>query len=247
MKYIQSILAIIGIFSFIVLNLGNKTTVANSELDLTKIASILQDENIFITEWSLYARENMENLRTLEDVNTYIEVLKKQYPNWYWTSTSSEQHQETVAVLKRNAQKETIKILSTPTKQQVQTYVIYEVKGNGWKSELEKDLNHLLVSRTSDIFHKNSTIFSCLKGEFNDKIEESLSEEISHLLAVFHAKEVEGLKEQNFISTSAYSTMFDNPVETNGKDMNLQIGIRNQGLGEKTTLVVGTPIITIEY
>ena len=29
--------------------------------------------------------------------------------------------------------------------------------------------------------------------------------------------------------------------------MNLQIGLRYQELGEKTTLVVGTPILTIEY
>ena len=31
------------------------------------------------------------------------------------------------------------------------------------------------------------------------------------------------------------------------KNMNLQIGIRSEGLGAKTTIVVGTPIITIEY
>ena len=29
--------------------------------------------------------------------------------------------------------------------------------------------------------------------------------------------------------------------------MNLQLGVRKQGLGAKTTIVVGTPIITIEY
>ena len=29
--------------------------------------------------------------------------------------------------------------------------------------------------------------------------------------------------------------------------MNLQLGLRKQGMGGKTTLVVGTPIITIEY
>ena len=70
---------------------------------------------------------------------------------------------------------------------------------------------------------------------------------MKHLLAVFKAKEVEALKEDAFISSSAYSTMFSESVEAGEKEMNVQLGIRNQGMGGKTTIVVGTPIITIEY
>lgn len=247
MRYLKLILAIVGIFGFIVLNFGNKTIVAKSELDLMKLASILQDEDILIIEWSLHAREKMENLQTADAVKKYTKELEASLPDWQWTTNSSAKHLETMAVLDTEEQTETLKIVSTPINKKVQTYVIYEVKGSSWKAESEKKISSLLNSRISDIFHENTTIFSCLKGEFNDRIDETLPEEINHLLAAFHAKEIEALNEENFISASAHSTLFGNVLQTNGKDMNLQIGIRNQGLGEKTTVVVGTPIITIEY
>ncbi|MBY0123218.1 YwmB family TATA-box binding protein [Bacillus sp. S/N-304-OC-R1] len=247
MRYLKIFLVIVGTFGFIVLNFGNKTTVAKSELDLTKLASILQDEDILIIEWSLHAREKMENLQSADDVKKFTNELRTLFPDWEWTTNSSAKHSETMAVLDTDAQKETIKIVSTPINRNVQTYVIYEVKGNSWKAESEKKITSLLGSRISDIFHENTTIFSCLKGEFSDKIDKTLPEEINHLLAVFRAKEIEALNEDNFISASAYSTLFGNVLKTNSEDMNLQIGIRNHGLGEKTTVVVGTPIITIEY
>ena len=67
----------------------------------------------------------------------------------------------------------------------------------------------------------------CIKGEFNDKIDKTLPLEMKHLLAVFKAKEVEALKEDAFISSSAYSTMFSESVEAGEKEMNVQLGIRS--------------------
>lgn len=238
---------VIGILSMFVLNTGYQSTEAKTELDLTKLAAILQDEFIMINEWSLHTREKTENLQSLKEVTHFTHQLKKQYPHWSWTEKTSGSHMETVAVHKSNTHKETIKILSTPTKGGYQTYVIYEVNGHKWDDSLEKEISQLVQGRISDIFRENTTIFSCLKGEFNGKIDKTLPEELNRLQAAFHAEKIEALSEQQFISMSAYSTMFDQTVETNGKNMNLQIGIRDQGLGGKTTVVVGTPILTIEY
>ncbi|MED3549397.1 YwmB family TATA-box binding protein [Cytobacillus praedii] len=246
MKKTKKIFAIVVLIGFMLVNLGNKTTVADGELDLLKIASVLQDENILISEWSLHAREKMEMLDEAE-IKKYTEELQQQFPNWEWSVQSSVGHSEAVAVLKHESKTETIKILSTPIKDQYQTYVIYEVKGQGWNQKVEENLPNRIADRITDIFRGNATTFSCIKGEFNDKIDKTLPLEIKHLLAVFKAKEVEALKEDAFISSSAYSTMFSESVEAGEKEMNVQLGIRNQGMGGKTTIVVGTPIITIEY
>ncbi|MED3571264.1 YwmB family TATA-box binding protein [Cytobacillus praedii] len=246
MKKTKKIFAIVVLIGFMLVNLGNKTTVADGELDLLKIASVLQDENILISEWSLHAREKMEMLDEAE-IKEYTKELQQQFPNWEWSVQSSVGHSEAVAVLKHGNKTETIKILSTPIKDQYQTYVIYEVKGQGWNQKVQKNLPKRIADRITDIFRGNATTFSCIKGEFNDKIDKTLPLEIKHLLAVFKAKEVEALKEDAFISSSAYSTMFSESVEAGEKEMNVQLGIRNQGMGGKTTIVVGTPIITIEY
>ncbi|MEW8972031.1 MAG: YwmB family TATA-box binding protein, partial [Mesobacillus sp.] len=66
-------------------------------------------------------------------------------------------------------------------------------------------------------------------------------------LKAFQAEEVEGAEEESFISTSAVSPLFDKSL-SNDHEMNMQLGLRKTDrLGAKTTLVVGTPIITIEY
>lgn len=247
MKKTKKILIIVVFIGFILANVGNKTTVADGELDLLKIASALQDENILITEWSLHAREKMEMLDKVEKIKDYTEELKQRFPDWEWSVQASEGHLEAVAVLNHGSETETIKILSTPIKDQFQTYVIYEAKGQGWDQKVEQTLSKRMANRITDIFRGNATTFSCIKGEFNDKMDRTLPLEIKRLLTVFKAKEVEALKEDAFISSSAYSTMFSESVEAGKEEMNLQLGIRNQGMGGKTTIVVGTPIITIEY
>ncbi|URM33318.1 hypothetical protein LLY41_02185 [Cytobacillus firmus] len=50
-------LSIIAIIGFMMINIGNKTTVAKGELDLLTMASVLQGENILIKDWTLHARE----------------------------------------------------------------------------------------------------------------------------------------------------------------------------------------------
>ena len=75
----------------------------------------------------------------------------------------------------------------------------------------------------------------------------SVSEHVNHLLQAFQAQEIESLQEDSFISTTAYSPLFGETIQTMTDEMNLQLGVRKQGLGAKTTIVVGTPIITVEY
>jgi hypothetical protein len=99
-------------------------------------------------------------------------------------------------------------------------------------------------NRLSNIFRGNPTIFSGMKGSISDKMDKAVPTIASDLMEIFDAKEIEALKEDNFMSVSANSPMFSDSI---GRDMNLQIGIRSEGLGGKTTIVVGTPIITIEY
>jgi TATA-box binding len=75
----------------------------------------------------------------------------------------------------------------------------------------------------------------------------SVSEYVKPLLQAFQAQEIESLKEDSFISTTAYSPLFGETIQTMTDEINLQLGVRKQGLGGKTTIVVGTPIITVEY
>ncbi|AIE61535.1 YwmB family TATA-box binding protein [Bacillus methanolicus] len=242
-KKITIFLSFFGIIGFILLQAGNKTTVANGLQDLSAMAKILQAKNIMINEWSLYAREKMDV--SLQEETA--EKLMEQFSDWEWSTSSDAKHKEFTAISPSSMFQEKIRIVSSPENLQAPAYVIYEVKGPRWGIDAEAFLKNQFPERLTDIFRGNATIFSCIKGEFNDNIEKALPNNVKNLLHAFNGKEIEALKEDRFISLSAYSPLFTTSIKKNQDRLNLQIAVRNEGLGGKTTVVVGTPIITIEY
>jgi hypothetical protein len=243
-KHIDKIV-IIGIISFILLQFGNGSTNAQNTNDLITLASVIQGEEIEVNEWSIHAREKITSDKDIENV---VIALKKQFPEWKWTHTSDQQHWATTAIsTEPSLFKEKITIVSTPTKQLNQAYIIYEVQGKTWTDQTERFLKQEMTKRISDIFRGNPTIFSCITAELDGKMESTLSSSINGMLKAFKADEIESIRENSFISVSATSPLFAESLETHHDNMNLQLAVRTQGLGSKTTLVVGTPIITIEY
>lgn len=246
MKKILSALIISAIIVFFMFT--TNTSQANEEKDLLTLVSVLHDENIPIIGWSLHAREKVDSFQSEEEIEKYIKVLKEKFPNWNWKVHSDTDQWEVIATKESSGKtEEKIQILSTHTKTNPQTYILYEAKGENFNKENEQFIREELTGTLSDIFRGNTTIFSCITGEFNGKINSSLPLIVNNLLKAFQAKEIESIREQGFISTTAHSPLFAEDLTNKNKDMNLQIGMRNHGLGAKTTLVVGTPIITIEY
>jgi hypothetical protein len=226
---------------------GEKLAQAKENQDLLQLVTVLQGENIDINGWSLHAREKLPT-KQLDDVQQHVQTLKKKFPDWTWKmSTDSDKWEATASTASSQGIQESIQILSTLTNKNPQTYIIYEAQGENFTQETEQFIKEELDGTLSDIFRGNTTIFSCIKGEFNDKMNKTLPITVNRLLDLFQAKEIESINEKDFISTSAYSPLFADGLTSNENDLNLQLGIRTQGLGAKTTLVVGTPIITIEY
>lgn len=219
---------------------------AKEKADLLEIISVLKDEEVHITEWSLYAREKIENLQSLKDVKEYANYLKEKFPNWQWIVNEDSSHWELAGTNPSKEHKEYIKLLASTTNTP-QTYMIYELKGSHFNKKSEYFIKEQWNATVFDIFRGNATIFSCIKGEFSDNINTTLPSSMNRLISLFQAEKIESLEEKDFVSTSAYSPLFADSIKNNDKEMNVQIGIRSEGLGARTTLVVGTPIITIEY
>ena len=95
------------------------------------------------------------------------------------------------------------------------------------------------------MFEENPSIFSCVKGSINDNIDSVFASETDRLLNLFKAKEVEGVREENFSSISAHSSSFTQTIAN--EEINVQVGLRRDGLGSQDKFVIGTPIITFEY
>lgn len=242
-----AVITVVVIMGVLFVHAGEKLANTKNKHDLLSIVTVLKGENIDINEWSLHAREKLE-ADSPEEIQNYVQQLQSIFPNWTWElSSDSEKWEAKASQISNQGMEESIQILSTLTDHNPQTYIIYEIRGKNFTQETEQFINEDLNELLSDIFRENTTIFTCVKGEINDKMNTSLPFTVNQLLEKFEAEEIESLIEEDFISTSAYSPLFSNGLMTKNQDMNLQLGIRTTGLGAKTTLVVGTPIITIEY
>ncbi|MFD2446752.1 YwmB family TATA-box binding protein [Bacillus sp. CGMCC 1.16607] len=254
MNRIVTLLSIIGIVGFVFLQFGNQSIVASNREsghnELMTIASVLEEEKVDIQEWMIHSREHLTSFSKIEEVIQLQTKLMKEFPNWDWSIHQNNDKWEAIATTKTsNAYKETIKMMATLTNNQLHSYIIYEVKGTKWNQKTEDFFHEKWISRITAIFRGNPTNFSCMKADISDKIDSSLtlSETVNNWLEAFNAKEIESLHESAFVSISASSNLFAEKLQTKHDDMNLQLAIRSNGLGAKTTLVVGTPIITIEY
>ena len=248
-KKIAFILTVLVMIGFSSLFIGNKTSVASGELDLEKMVSVFKNENILLKDWSLYARENAVNLKNEVEVRKYVRKLQQKFPDWKWSELNTSQKWEVTAVSPTsNNHQETLQILYTRTNGPAYTYIVYRVSGKQWTKQTKSFFaSDQYKNRLTDIFLGEPTIFSSIRGTINDKMDTVLSETAKNLMKRFKAKEVEALNEKDFISVSAYSPLFKESIRTKNDNMNVQIGLRQEGLGAGTTVVVGTPIITIEY
>ena len=213
--------------------------------DLAKIGSILQAENILLKDWSFYAREQLTGFTSEKEVLEYADRLQREFPGWDWSVDNTSQKWEITAVSPTSQHhNEMLQIMATHTKQPIKAYIVYRVSGKEWNKSSETFFStDEFKNKLSGIFRGKPTIFSCMKGIVGDKIDTSLTKRVNQLLTGFNAREIESLKEETFMSVSAASPKFRNSIEK----INLQIGARSEGLGGGTTIIVGTPIITIEY
>lgn len=243
MKKRESILWVIIVVLGFTFMIGNIKTVANEELDLYKLVAIFQEEQMEKIEWSLYAREQVQAIQTFEDFQQYKQNVEEIIGSIHWEQEQDHEHIKAVGTF---GKKEKIQLTATHKNGQLQTYIIYEVNGSSWTKESKVAIGKFR-EKAQQLFHGKATYFSCIKGEFSDKMDKVLSKRAKSVLKTLKANEVESLKEETFISISAFSPLFSQQIETKNGKLNLQIALRSEGLGASTTLVVGTPIITIEY
>ncbi|HET6871424.1 MAG TPA: YwmB family TATA-box binding protein [Sporolactobacillaceae bacterium] len=216
---------------------------------LPQIVHVLQHEKVKIKDWSIYAREAHTQTVSLEQVKKQADHLKVHYPEFNW-STKTEKMDvrfEGVKTNKRLGTSEKITLLAYPRKNAYQTYLIYVVSGTKWDEKTWKDQLSSTVQDQINQFitDNNGKIFSCASGDFGDKMDVVLSKKSERILKDLKAKPIEADQEKTFMSISAYTELWKETIQTDKKRMNVQLGLRT--VDHRTTVTLGTPIITSEY
>jgi hypothetical protein len=246
-------LILILVICFVGIILGNERSRAQLpdefSTEILDIAQVFQQEKINIKEWKLYGRSNVYKIRDLVAFQKEVNGLKQKMGHLNWNVEVEENLWKAVGTYYNDhlKQEETLQLITTHTKTAQSSYLLYEVTGYGWEETSANEIIENFHFNLTKISHENNEIFSCMIGDYSDIMEDGLQNKKNILLDSFSAQVIEELKEDTFVSVSAYNEMWNNILPTHQGKMNLQIGLRKQGMGDKTTVIVGTPIVTVEY
>jgi hypothetical protein len=237
-------IAILAFTMFIIITLvSNHIGATGIDSNISRLADGMKQQGIQIDEWSLYAKKNVDR----KSINE-VKQMAGQYRGFKWTFEEDGEVFKAIGYFENKKEKitEKLQILTTLTNDYSQSYILYSVKGVGEHSSWKR-ADEYFGKRSFDIFQENVISFACMSGVIDDKINLSLVQKSKQLLKEFQASPVENLQEQDFLSVSAKTPLWEDFIPTNNNEMNIQIALRTDGMGDKTTVVIGTPIITSEY
>lgn len=223
--------------------------------ELKSILNVMDKHEIEVTEWTLYTREHLNHWTEPSGYFDEFMALQEKTTSFDWESHLTKQRNGQLRAVATQAHPnkgvvETLTYIVFPHNEEHHSYLIYEVEGtkkvteNDWQS-----LSPILSSRMNDLFQQDSKIFTCVTGNASDKLNLGLYEKAEILVNEFSGQKIEQLKEETFISVSAYTNVWNDAITTaNDQNMNLQVAIREkERLGGARTVTIGTPIITTEY
>ena len=212
---------------------------------------VQNNEDMKLNEWRIRLRDErvQAKVSTIEDFMDQVASFERL--DWENTSLSTEgsEWKAHFTYVGPNGLTESLQFFAYPTPNQSRSthLVTYEVFGTN-ESVIESNIvDELVEERIHELQMDRPTTYVQIQAKDRSSstdIEKRAKAWIQHL----GAETVEALKEEWFVSYSAYNPDWTPYIETNGTRMNIQVAVRgNQGMGAGTTVTIGTPIITTEY
>lgn len=231
----------------ILLSLYSKSKVSSqsSDNELLKLIEIAHKEKININSWKMYIMKPVEDVDSEKELKNQIEKIKTSEEGYTWDNKPDEnkEHHFTAVGYKQIESKDIgirVKVNALPVGNKYRIYHSYEIIGNDWSKDIWK---YIYTNFNNEIHGQN--VFYTLKGTLKNSLDFRKQGDL--LLRKLSGIFVEGMIEDNFISLSAYTELWDSYILVeNNKKINLQIGLR-KNKDNLIDVTIGTPIITTEY
>ncbi|MFC4323580.1 YwmB family TATA-box binding protein [Litchfieldia salsa] len=212
---------------------------------LNTLQSIAKENQVEVSQWTIYSRGHVEYVKEQEDVEEYFLQIQKEHPEFTWHQEEEKVDHHFVITGTNEKNKEEINekmtITAYPYNGQYELSKSYQLTGTRWT----EDQQQFVTENYGELF-SNSEMFYTIRGQLIKK--GNLEQKAEHLVRSYGGKIVEGIYEEDFVSLSAFSKEIDTQTMMNGEnEMNLQIGLRTSDALNKVDVTIGTPIITTEY
>ena len=211
-------------------------------------AHTLKDNQAHVSSWSVYAREIQSSGVTRKNFDRTANQVKKKFSDYEWRSLEPNEGaigwEGTKKIHSGNVQM-SINYMAYPRGKHFQTVTLYRVNGESFKQIQWSQNKKYIRAEMKRIFNGEEHIYTCVKAYHSAKMKLALIDEGMRYLKLFSATPVERLQDKTFVSISAYTKTWNNAIYTANKKMNIQAALRNDG--DRTIIVLGSPIITVEY
>ncbi|MGL5328534.1 MAG: YwmB family TATA-box binding protein [Peptostreptococcaceae bacterium] len=161
---------------------------------------------------------------------------------------------------KWNEDEKQIYFHSESAKSDIGSISIVAIKKNESESYIMVDILHnkvyknivdiyTILENSLNEYSEQVKIYTCIAGEYSKKLQiDKYDDILDEILYNMNAEVIEKVQEENFLSVTAYSKVLkENYLESLGKKINLNIGIRYSENDERTLIYIATPIIKLDY
>ncbi|MEK3993007.1 MULTISPECIES: YwmB family TATA-box binding protein [Robertmurraya] len=214
---------------------------AQEEKVISTVNTIKKAKGI-ISEWTIYYSEETELIKTLKEYRKMETSLKQDYPNFKWIEDDSKEHhiKITGSAVENVKEKELITLTAYKSGEGYKVLQTYSYTSKKWSENTYFDILQKLNNKKD--------VFFTVKAKLSDSGMTDLNEKANLLLDELSSVQVESLKEEDFVSISAFNDNWEYFLPTaNHKKMNLQLALRKNVDESKINLTIGSPIITVEY
>ncbi|RYM05515.1 hypothetical protein EWH99_05890 [Sporolactobacillus sp. THM7-7] len=237
----------LGLTLFVLTGAQDSETDRSNTLDRVALfARTLEERNLTVDGWSVYAREQ-KNVSGNAAFHQQVNRAKQSFPNYSWRKLEKEGHTGWEAYKKKNASGAEVKLtfLVYPEGGRLRTSALYQIQAPSFQKAKWEKIRREIRRDMAKIFHGSEHIFSCVRADDGDKMRFGLLQEGERFLKDFSAAPIEQIEEKTFVSISAYNEAWNDGVFSDKQKMNVQVALRSNG--DRTAVTLGTPIITAEY
>ncbi|GAE92496.1 hypothetical protein JCM21714_1500 [Gracilibacillus boraciitolerans JCM 21714] len=207
----------------------------NNVKQIEDMLELVDQQNLNLLKWQTIIKETRE----INNINQFKDHLK----GYQMSVTKNKSHitftKDTQETGGFNEQ-----ILLVKANMQNTYQVIYIIESSKTTTEVLEAYKKRMNTITSDLFTKNAQTFSCIEAWKNDIID--IVRFINIVNSTLKMSIIDETKENNFYTWTGYTKKWTDTIQQDEKEFNIQIAVR-AGLGDRTNVTIGTPILINEY
>ncbi|SHM61822.1 YwmB family TATA-box binding protein [Gracilibacillus kekensis] len=237
MKYL--FLCFFTISSIVAIQLPHQFSTNHSEYtgsELDDMIEIIDEQQLNLSNWQTTIKETQK----INDISSFKKKLKGYQLNMVENDSNIKYQSNTQ---ERGGINETVLIVRTSSEKN--TYkIIYTISSTDTTTEVLDIYKNRVDSITKVLFTENAQIFSCVEAWksgiidivcFIEFVKKSLDMTI-----------IDEIKDSHFYSWTGFTPEWDESLIQDTEEFNIQIAVR-EGIGDRTTVTIGTPILINEY